>query len=189
MTKDALPPTVLLPKIGASARADEGKQEGPLPHCGDCAFRIARDGDWYYHDSLIARKSLVRLFSTILQCDDAGQHWLVTPVERVQVEVEDAPFLAVELDVVGNRDTQILRFRTNVDNWVDADHEHPITMAAGSDGSELRPYVLVRSKLRALIARPIFYQLVELAQERMVDGNMMLGVVSRGNFFVLGSPS
>ncbi len=131
----------------------------------------------------------MRLFSTILQCDEAGQHWLVTPVERVRVKVEDAPFLAVELDVVDVGNGPVLRFRTNVDDWVDADGEHPITVELDPESGEPRPYVLVRSRLKALVVRPVFYQLAELAQERKIDGRPMLGVVSRGHFFALGSPS
>ena len=150
-------------------------------------MRIASDGTWFYRGSPINRKPLVKLFSTVIQRDDEGDFWLVTPVERGRIQVDDAPFTAVELDVTGAGQEQVLRFRTNVDDWVEAGESHPIRVPVAADSGEPRPYVLVRSRLEALILRPVFYALVDLAVEREADGAVHLGVWSHGVFFPLGS--
>lgn len=151
------------------------------PFCGDIEMRIARDGTWYYANSPIGRPALVRLFSTILR-KDPERFVLVTPVERVGIEVEDAPFLAVEMAVEGKGDVQSLRFRTNVDDWVSVGPQHPMRFEPGeSDG--LKPYVLVRGDLWALVKRPLFYDLVDLGSERPIDGARMFGVASGGEFY------
>ena len=111
----------------------------------------------------------------------------VTPVERGRIIVDDAPFTAVELDVKGQGREQILRFRTNVDDWVEADRDHPIRVAEDPETGEPSPYVLVRAGLEALIGRSVFYQLVEGAEERVLDGTTTLGVWSKGQYFPLGS--
>ncbi|MEQ9815382.1 MAG: DUF1285 domain-containing protein [Azospirillaceae bacterium] len=158
-------------------------QLGARPTAADEAYpiRIAVDGTWFHQGTPIGRPALVRLFSTVLRRDDAGDYWLVTPAERGRITVEDAPFVAVELmdDEPGR-----LTFRTNVDDGVTAGPDHPIRVAFGADG-EPRPYVLVRDRLEALIARTVFYQLVERAEER--DG--VMGVASGGAFFPLVEPA
>lgn len=153
------------------------------PFCGDIDMRIAADGTWYYMNSPIGRKPLVRLFSTILRHDEDGKHYLVTPVERCGVEVEDAPFLAVELMVEGEARDQRLRFRTNVDDEVTVDNEHPMRFETeeGTDG--LKPYVLVRDRLEALVNRAIFYDLVAAGRVEPVDGEEWFGVWSSGRFW------
>jgi hypothetical protein len=150
-------------------------------HCGDIGMKIARDGTWFYQGSPIGRPALVRLFSTILRKDPEG-HFLVTPVEKVSVEVEDAPFLAVELAVDGAPGAEILRLRTNVDDWVEIGPEHPLRFEPGESGG-LKPYVLVRGDLWALVNRPIFYDLVERGETRDMEGRLMYGVTSAGHFF------
>ncbi len=187
----------------SGTRSNSGRREGGRsPHpdarpdpdpsaCGDFRLRIARDGTWFYHGSPIARKPLARLFSTILRRDSTGDYWLVTPVERGRIQVDDAPFVAVELTVEGRGQGQKLIFRTNLDELVAAGPDHPIRVAdrpAESAGvREPAPYVVVRKRLEARIARPVFYQLVELAVESAIGGQPALGVWSDGAFFVLGS--
>ena len=168
-------------KAPPSALDREGDESG-----GDIDMRIARDGTWYYHGSPIARKPLVRLFSTVLRREGDGDYYLVTPVEKCRIEVEDAPFIAVELTVAGEGAEQSLEFRTNLDDRVVADAAHPIRVSHDPASDEPRPYVLVRAGLEALISRPVYYELVALGVEREVDGDYLYGVWSEANFFALG---
>ena len=156
------------------------------PGCGDFDIRIARDGTWFHQGSPIGRKPLVRLFASVLRREADGGFWLVTPVERGRVIVDDAPFVAVELAASGTGSNQTLRFRTNIDDWVEADAAHPIRVAQAPDSGEPRPYILVRDRLEALIARSVYYHLVELAVEGEQDGETVLGVWSKAIFFPLG---
>lgn len=146
------------------------------PNAGEIDIVIRKDGTWVHEGGVVGREALVRLFSTILRKDPDGTY-LVTPHEKLRIQVEDAPFVAVRVD----REGETLRFLTNVGDEVVAGREHPIRVA-GEAGGEPRPYVLVRGGLEALITRPVFYELVELAQER--DGE--LGVASGGAWFPLG---
>ena len=156
------------------------------PYCGDIPIVIKRDGTWLYQNSPIGRKPMVRLFSSILRKDD-DRFYLVTPVEKCGIGVEDAPFLAVELDITGTGSDQILSFRTQVDDVVQAGENHPIWVMVDEETGEPSPYVMVRAGLAALIHRPVFYQLVELGLEREQDGETQFGVWSSGEFFSLGS--
>ncbi len=149
-------------------------------------FRISRDGTWFYQGSPIGRKALVQLFSTVLRREHDGSYWLVTPLERVRVEVDDAPFTAVEVYVQGHGTDQVLRFRTNLDQWVEAGPDHPIRVETAPDTGEPSPYILVRDGLEALIVRPVFYELVERSETKKKDGKVMLGVWSKRTFFPLG---
>ncbi|ACO77719.1 hypothetical protein AvCA_15040 [Azotobacter vinelandii CA] len=155
------------------------------PFCGDIDMRIARDGSWFYMGTPIGRKALVRLFSGILR-RDGDQYFLVTPVEKVGIRVDDAPFVAVSLQVEGRGEDQLLRFTTQVGDEVEAGAEHPLRVALDAETQEPAPYLLVRANLEALIHRNVFYQLVELAEPRLIDGRTWLGVWSRGAFFPLG---
>jgi hypothetical protein len=155
------------------------------PHCGDIGLRIARDGTWFYRDSPIGRKPLVRLFSTILRKDPDG-YVLVTPVEKVVVEVEDAPFLAVEMTLIDSPKGPTLRFRTNVDDEVEAGPDHPLRFENGP-AEGIKPYIHVRGGLWALLTRALVYDLVERAQTVTQDGEKMLGISSGGHVFVMGS--
>jgi hypothetical protein len=175
-------------KIGLSSPSDQPSGPGVLPSCGDFDIRIARDGTWFHQGSPIGRKALVRLFAGVLRREADGAYWLVTPVERGQVIVDDAPFTAVELAASGAGRGQVLRFRTNIDDWVEADGDHPIRVAQSPDSGEPSPYILVRDGLEALIARSVYYHLVELAVEREADGGTVLGVWSKETFFPLGDP-
>jgi hypothetical protein len=145
-------------------------------HCGDIDIVIRRDGRWIHEGAPIGREAMVRLFSTILRRDPDG-FCLVTPVEKLRIRVEDAPFIAVRVDQVG----PALRFLTNVGDEVEAGAHNPIRVETDANG-EPRPYVHVRRGLEALISRPVFYELAEIAQAR--DGQ--LGVVSNGAWFPLG---
>lgn len=155
--------------------------------CGDLDMRIARDGTWYYLNSPIGRKPLVKLFSSVIRYDDDGKFYLVTPVEKIGITVDDAPFVAVQMFVEGAGKAQVISFRTQVDEYVIVDKEHPMRMAFDAVTKEPSPYVLVRSNLEALIVRSVFYDLVELAKEEDVDGVRKFGVWSSGEFYDFGS--
>ncbi len=162
--------------------------------CGDLPFLICRDGSWLYRGSLIGRKELVCLFASVLRRDEDGAFWLETPVERGRIEVEDAPFVAVELDWTGEGRRQVLSFRTNVDQIVTAGRHHPIRVAHDLLTCQPTPYIAVRPgagrlAVEARIARAVYYELVALAEPRLVGGRRMLGVWSCGMFFPLGELS
>lgn len=158
------------------------------PFCGDLDMRIATDGTWFYLGTPIGRPALVRLFSTILRREGDGKYVLVTPVEKVGLVVEDAPFIAVRVDAVGSGREQVLNFMTNVGDQVTAGAEHPLRVALRGTEREPRPYLHVRGGLEARIARPVFYELVNMAEERATASGRELGVWSGGTFFSLGSP-
>jgi len=150
-------------------------------------MRIARDGTWFYHGSPIGRIALVKLFSTVLRRDDAGDYWLVTPAERGRIDVDDVPFVAVELKAEGEGEAQNLSFRTNLDEWVTAGPDHPVRVAGDPELSGApAPYILIRDRLEARIGRAVFYELVELAVERQTPQGTELGVWSGQTFFPLG---
>mgnify|MGYP005817257941 CR=1 FL=1 len=151
------------------------------PFCGDLDIRIAGDGSWYYMGTPIGRPALVRLFSTILK-REGDKYFLVTPVEKVGIRVDDAPFMAVELRKSGDARGPLLDFRTNVDDWVACDAEHRLRFEPG-EGGGLVPYLHVRGDLWAKVTRPLYYELVDMGEERMIDGSMMFGVESGGEFF------
>jgi hypothetical protein len=153
------------------------------PFCGDLDIRIASDGTWYYMGTPIGRPALVRLFSTILKREN-GKHFLVTPIEKVGIRVDDAPFLAVEMLKESDQRGPWLRFRTNVDDWVACDSTHRLRFEAAADGG-LTPYLHVRADLWAKVTRAVYYDLVDIGEERMVDGRQMFGVVSAGEFFAM----
>ncbi|MAU66140.1 MAG: hypothetical protein CMF06_04090 [Hyphomonas sp.] len=150
-------------------------------------MEIHADGSWWHDGSRINRERLVKLFSRILRKDEDGQTWLVTPYEKVIVKVEDAPFLAVRVDRVGEpgRD-QTLAFLTNLDDIPLAGPDAPIRVETDPETGEPAPYVLVRGQLEAKLTRPVFYELVDLAEPSPDDPDI-LGVWSQGAFFPIGS--
>lgn len=165
----------------------KGKKRPPVhlwnpPFCGDIDMRIARDGTWYYLGSPIGRQPMVQLFAGVLRREE-GKYFLVTPVEKIGIQVDDAPFVAVEMVAAGTGREQSLSFRTNVDDAVAADAEHPIRVDINPVTGEPSPYLMVRDGLEALIARSVFYDLVALAVEEQRDGAVRLGVWSSGVFF------
>jgi hypothetical protein len=146
-------------------------------------MRIASDGTWFYMGTPIGRPALVRLFSTILKRED-GKHFLVTPVEKVGIRVDDAPFLAVEMQKEADDRGRLLRFRTNVDDWVPCDSGHRLRFEMAADGG-LTPYLHVRADLWAKVTRALYYDLVDMGEERVVDGQPMFGIESGGEFFTM----
>jgi hypothetical protein len=175
----------------------EAKGEKGLPpvhlwnpeFCGDIDMRIARDGSWHYMGTPITRRRMVRLFSTVLRHDDDGKYYLVTPVEKVGIRVDDAPFVVVDMDVSGEGSEQVLTFCTNVGDRFEAGAEHPIRFEFDAKTDEPSPYVHVRARLEALINRAVYYKLVALAVEQAIDGEDHFGVWSGGQFFDLAKVS
>lgn len=164
-------------------------EDGPMDMTADRHFgiRIGRDGTWYYQGTPINRMPLVKLFSTVLRRDDMGDFWLVTPVERGRIDVDDAPFVAVEMTVEGEGQARQLMFRTNLDAEIMAGPAHPIRVEIDPDTEEPTPYILVRDNLEALISRAVFYDLVEIADEIPKGDTLNLCVWSDGAQFCLGS--
>ncbi len=173
-----------LTEVMKTAGIRPGAPEGEA--IGHFDITIAKDGSWYYRGTPIRRVELCKLFATVLRRENDGSYWLVTPVERGRIEVEDAPFTAVEMDVQGTGGDQILRFRTNLDHMVDAGADHPIRVQSDDETGEPRPYLAVRDGLEALILRPVYYEMVARAVERQLEGRRMLGVWSGGCFFAIG---
>lgn len=170
--------------LEAMLKAAGGKGPPPVekwnpPYCGDIGMRIRSDGVWLYQASPIGRLPLVKLFASVLRKDDDGKHYLVTPAEKVDVAVDDAPFLAVEMEVLGSGADQALIFRTNVDDVVRCGPAHPMRFAIEPHSGGLKPYVHVRGRLEALVTRALCYDLVERAEEC----DSVLGVWSGRMFF------
>ena len=178
--------------------ADDGPARAVLPpearpprlrhEVGDYAIRIDRNGVWYYEGTVIARKELVCLFASVMKREPDGTYWLETPVERGRIAVEDAPFMAVEMcwkdcDCGDGRPKQCLSFRTNLDQIVTANAEHPIRVHLCPKTREPRPYITIRPGLEAKINRAVFYELVALGETETIDGREVLGVWSEGVFF------
>jgi hypothetical protein len=153
------------------------------PLSGEIDIRINRDGTWLHEGSAITRQRLVRLFSTILRRESDGLYYLVTPVEKWRLQVEDAPFVCVLMEDSGLGEQQVLTFTTSVADKVVADAGHPLRFAIDTETEEPSPYVLVRDGLEALLARSVYYRLIDLAVERVVEGENWLGIWSSGVFF------
>ncbi len=184
----SLPPglndlTEALISPGVTARRPPPVEKWNPPFCGDIDMRIARDGTWFYQGAPIERPAILRLFSTILR-KDPERYVLVTPVECVGIVVEDAPFIAVEMQVAGEGWAQNLRLRTNVGDWVDIDAKHPLRFERG-EGDGVKPYVLVRGGLWALVKRSLVVDLIALCEIKAHEGARRFGVVSGGAFFAL----
>ena len=174
--------------LEALLKASPGKGPAPVelwnpPYCGDIGLAIGSDGTWFYQDSPIGRKRLVQLFARVLRKDADGKHYLVTPAERVDVAVSDAPFLAVEMEVMGEGPGQTLVFRTNVDDVVRCGQDHPLRFEVEAGSGGLKPYVLVRGRLEALVTRAVYYDLVALAVTEVRGARNVLGVWSDGEFW------
>jgi uncharacterized protein len=173
--------------LEALLKGQQGKGPAPVekwnpPYCGDIGMKIRADGVWLYQSSPIGRMPLVKLFANVLRRDADGKHYLVTPAEKVDVAVEDAPFLAVEMEVQGRGREQRLVFRTNVDDVVTAGPQHPLRFVAERGSGGLKPYLLVRGRLEALVTRALYYDLVELAD---TDTDRGFGLWSGGVFFCM----
>jgi len=175
--------------IAGAAREAARKGPPPVhlwnpPFCGDLDMRIAADGTWFYLKTPIGRPALVKLFASVLK-REGDKYFLVTPVEKCGIVVEDAPFLAVELRAEQAEEGQVLHFRTNVDDWVACGREHALRFEPEPETGGLKPYLHVRRDLWAKVTRALFYDLVDLGEERDVGGVRMFGVVSGGEFFAM----
>ena len=178
------------PALGAADLGPPRPARRPV-ECGKLPFLIKRDGTWLYRGSPINRRELVCLFSSVLQRDADGGYWLETPAERGQIEVEDVPWTAVEMDWCGVDRGQVLSFRTNVDQVVTAGPEHPISIRRTCPDGPPIPYLHIRDSLlgpplEARISRAVYYELVALAVPGEICGKRMLGVWSEHRFFPLG---
>ncbi|MDU8943692.1 DUF1285 domain-containing protein [Ovoidimarina sediminis] len=181
------PPPPDAKSLETSARAASKGGLPPIhlwnpPDCGEIDIHIARDGTWYHEGSEIRRPGLVRLFSTILR-KEGDRYVLVTPVEKVGIRVDDAPFVAVDFEVSGSGTDQKIIFETNVGDLVTAGDATPIRITRDPETEEPSPYVLVRDRLEALIDRKSFYRLVDIAEPRVHAGETWFGVWSSGRFF------
>lgn len=173
--------------IAQSATAASKKGPPPVhlwnpPFCGDLDMRIARDGTWFYLGTPIGRKPLVKLFSSIIR-KDGDDYFLVTPVEKVGITVDDAPFVAVDFDIDEAGPAQRLTFTTQVDDVVTAGADNPIRVVRDAQTGEPSPYIVIRANLEALIDRKSFYRLVDIGNHETVDGARWFGVRSAGVFF------
>ncbi len=155
------------------------------PYCGDVGLAVRADGTWTYQGSPIGRMALVRLFARVLKREAGGRYYLVTPAEKVDVRVEDAPFLAVEMQIEGKDADQRLYFRTNVDDVVACGLEHPLRFVTEPGSGGLKPYLHIRARLEALVSRALYYDLVDLAQPIPGDPAGRLGVWSGGAMFTV----
>ncbi len=174
---------------GALKAAAKGKGLPPVerwtpPFCGDLDMRIAADGTWFYLKTPIGRPALVQLFASVLK-REGDKYFLVTPVEKCGIAVDDAPFLAVELQIEESSAGRVLNFRTNVDDWVTCGPEHALRFEREPATGGLKPYLHVRRDLWAKVKRSLFFDLVALGEEREVDGRAMFGVASMGAFFAM----
>jgi hypothetical protein len=158
------------------------------PFCGDIDMRIGSDGTWFYQKTPIGRAALVKLFASVLK-REGDKHFLVTPVEKVGITVDDAPFLAVEMKVLSGDAGAVLEFRTNVDDWITAGPGHALRFEQQPANGGLKPYLHVRRDLWAKVSRALFYDLVALGEERDVGGIQMFGVASQGEFFAMAEAS
>ena len=169
-------------KAGGKPRLPPVEKWNP-PFCGDLDMEIRADGTWFYMGTPIGRQPLVRLFSTVLRKDEDGKTYLVTPVEKVGIRVQDAPFLAVEMSVTERGGEKVITFRTNVGDIVEAGAEHPLRFETAGETGELKPYLLVRGRLEALVSRAVTYDLVEMGETVEIDGAAMFAVRSARTAF------
>lgn len=181
------PSTVSAESLASAARRVAARGPAPVnlwnpPFCGDLDIRIARDGTWFYLGTPIGRPELVRLFASILKREGDG-YFLVTPVEKVGIRVDDAPFVAVDFEPSGHGRDQVLTFETNLGELVQAGRDHPLRFTRDPESGEPSPYVMVRNGLEALIDRKSFYRLVELGVHEEHDGVDWFGPWSGGMFF------
>jgi uncharacterized protein len=168
----------------AAAKGPPPVERWNPPFCGDLDMRIATDGTWYYLKTPIGRPALVKLFASVLK-REGDKYFLVTPVEKCGIQVEDAPFIAVEMKIEQRTGDRVLHFRTNVDDWIACGPEHRLRFEPEPGTGGLKPYLHVRRDLWAKVTRTLFFDLVELGEEQDVAGRTMFGVVSMGTFFAM----
>jgi uncharacterized protein len=180
---DAAGLQALIARAAGTGRGKPPVERWNPEFCGDLDMEIKADGTWFYMGTPIGRMPLVQLFASVLRKDEDGKTYLVTPVEKVGIRVEDAHFVAVEMNVSGEGANRVLTFRTNVGDVVEAGPEHPLRFVdeEGTDG--LKPYLLVRGRLEALVARAVMYEIAEIGEEIEIDGVDMFAVRSNGAIF------
>lgn len=181
------PPTNLEHAMAARGPGGASRRGGERHFHETLGIRIDRDGIWYYHGSPIERKELVCLFASVLRREADGRYWLITPAEMGEVEVEDAPFIAVEMFINGDAADPVISLRTNVDEIVTVAAAHPLFVNIDPESGEPTPYVSLDRNLTARVARAVYYDLVARGVERTRDGRRVLGVWSSGHFFELGA--
>jgi hypothetical protein len=189
MAKTGQPGPGALESIAGEVRRAGGRGLPPVhlwnpPDCGDIDMRIASDGTWFYQKTPIGRHALVKLFASVLK-REGDKFYLVTPVEKCGIVVDDAPFLAVEMSAEDGAEGRVLHFRTNVDDWVACGPGHALRFEPETATGGLKPYLHVRRDLWAKVTRALFYDLVALGEERTLDGVRMYGVASAGEFFAM----
>ena len=192
--KSGADPGAALSGIESQVRRAVSRGPAPVhlwnpPFCGDLDMRIAADGTWFYMGTPIGRMPLVRLFASVLRHDEDGKYYLVTPVEKAGITVDDAPFVAVAMSAAGGGKAQVLTFVTNVGDTVAVDDEHPLRFEIEQGSGGLKPYVLVRGRLEALVARAVYYDLVALAVHESIDGEESFAVWSSGDFYAMAPSS
>lgn len=183
--------TADLAALVARAQADRNAGKDGLPpverwnppYCGDIDMEIRADGTWFYMGTPIGRPALVRLFSTVLRRDEDDKTYLVTPVEKIGIRVQDAPFVAVEMSVSEENGEQVLTFRTNVGDVVKAGADNPLRFVVTGKTEQLKPYILVRGRLEALVNRAVTYDLLALGEEVEIEGEAMYAIRSGGETF------
>jgi len=178
-----------LETIAGAAQRAGGKGPPPVhlwnpPFCGDIDMRIAADGTWFYLGTPIGRPALVKLFASVLK-REGDAYFLVTPVEKVGIRVDDAPFMAVEMMIDDGAPRRVLNLRTNVDDWIACGPDHRLRFEPEAGTGGLKPYLHVRSDLWAKVTRTLFYDLVALGEERDIGSERMFGVASKGEFFTM----
>lgn len=173
----------LISRAGTTGRGLPPVDKWNPPFCGDIDMEIRRDGTWFYMGTPIGRMPLVKLFSGVLRKDEDGKTYLVTPVEKVGIKVEDAAFLAVEMNAGMKDGLQVLTFRTQTGDIVEAGPQNPLRFERASSNDGVKPYVLVRGRLEALLARPVMYELIGLGEEVQTGGGLMFAVKSKGMVF------
>lgn len=153
------------------------------PFCGDIDLTIKKDGSWTYMGTPITRQKLVKLFASVLKHEDDGKYYLVTPVEKIGITVEDLPFMAISMEVKGEAEEQIISFETNMQNSVIAGKEHDLSFTEEGDTAEIKPSIIIRANLKARLTRSLYYQLTDLAVPHKINDREYLGVWSAGEFF------
>jgi uncharacterized protein len=175
--QDVAKVTDTLNAIARSVRVPEG---APVhlwnpPYCGDIGLEIKADGAWFYQGTPITRPALIALFASVLRKDEDGKTYLVTPAEKIDVRVADAPFLGVEIAIEGSGETQAVSVRTNLETWVTIGTANPIRFGVQAESGGLKPYVLVRGRLEALLTRAMYFELVDLAMQTDPPGFWSMG--------------
>ncbi len=172
----------LIKRAGGTDRGLPPVEKWEPEFCGDLDMIIKKDGTWFYMGTPIGRHALVKLFSSVLRKDEDGKTYLVTPVEKIGISVEDAHFVVVEMNAL-NDGEQVLTFRTNVGDIVEASADNPLWFVTVEENDGVKPYVLVRGRLEAVLARPVMYELISHGEEIELDGRLMFAVCSKGAVF------